>query len=114
MRAGKRYWARQKLDKENRLLRAAAKKYYPKGILRAVRQALGIRAADMARQLKVNPSVLFRLEKSEISRTISLKSMERVAQAMGCEVIYGIVPNNGKTLEELAIRRLMGKELEEG
>jgi hypothetical protein len=32
--------------------------------------------------------------------------MSRMAQAMGCKVVYGIVPVGGKKLEELALERL--------
>jgi hypothetical protein len=35
-----------------------------------------------------------------------------MAQAMGCKVVYGIVPEGGKTLEELAERRLWTALLE--
>jgi len=31
--------------------------------------------------------------------------MTKVAEAMGCEVIYGVVPADGATLEETADRR---------
>lgn len=70
-----------------------------------MRQALGIRAVDLAQELGVNRSVLFRLEQSDKKGTISLKALERVAQAMGCTVVYSIVPRGGETLEELAASR---------
>jgi hypothetical protein len=37
-----------------------------------------------------------------------------MAQAMGCKVVYGIVPNRGKTLEELAEKRLWAEVLGTG
>jgi hypothetical protein len=35
-----------------------------------------------------------------------LRSLGRMAEAMGCKVVYGVVPLNGKTLEDLAEERL--------
>jgi hypothetical protein len=54
----------------------------------------------------VNPSGIFELEARELKNTISLRSMSRMAQAMGCKVVYGIVPEGGKKLEDLAEERL--------
>jgi hypothetical protein len=54
----------------------------------------------------VNPSGIFELEARELKNTISLRSMSRMAQAMGCKVVYGIVPEGGKKLEDLVEKRL--------
>ena len=35
-----------------------------------------------------------------------LRSLGRMAEAMGCKVVYGLVPANGQTLAELAEERL--------
>jgi hypothetical protein len=37
---------------------------------------------------------------------LSLSVEQWVAWAMGCKLVYGIVPESGRTLEELAERRL--------
>jgi len=103
MRERERFTARRKLDAEMRPLRVLGKKpQQTQGLLRAVRMALGLRAGVVAERLDVNRSVLFRLEKSEEEWRINLNSMSRVAAAMGCEVVYGIIPQNGATLEQLA------------
>ena len=49
----------------------------------------------MARELEVNPSVIFRLEKSEERKTISLKAMD-------CKLVFAVVPQGDETLMELA------------
>jgi hypothetical protein len=59
----------------------------------------------------VNRSVLFRLEGSEARGTISLRAMTRVAQALGCQVVYALIPSDGTTLEEMADRRKWMKRL---
>jgi ribosome-binding protein aMBF1 (putative translation factor) len=103
---------REKLDREQRYFRYAARtaSYYPNW-LRRVRQALGVHVTDMARELDVNPSVIYRLEKSEDKKAISLRAMEKAAGAMDCKVVYAIVPRGGKTLLELAERRRWARRL---
>ena len=107
-----RVLARERMDKEQRYFRIAGKKgsYLPQW-LRRVRQVLGVHATDMARTLHVNTSVIYRLEKSEDKRSISLRAMEKAAEAMDCKVVYAIVPRGGKTLMELAERQRWRKKL---
>ena len=97
---------REKLDHEQRIFRVAAKKApdLPQW-LRRVRQGLGLHAKEMARELGVNVSVIFRLEKSEEQRSISLRALEKMAETMGCKLVYAIVPRGGRTLAELAEER---------
>ena len=71
------------------------------GWLRGVRQALGMRVAEVARGMKMGESEVYRLEISEIRETITLTKLRAAAAAMGCEVVYGVVPTQG-TLEDLA------------
>ena len=112
MRNAERQMARRRLDRELRYFRLAAKVKNPtENLLRAVRQALGIPMAEMARAMKINPSVIFRLERSQARGKISLDAMERVAGAMECEVVYAVIPQDGKTLEQLAERRMWEKLL---
>jgi hypothetical protein len=56
----------------------------------------------MARELEVNKSVIFRLEKSEDRKSISLKALEKMASAMDCKLVYAVVPRRGESLMELA------------
>lgn len=113
MREEQREFARRKLDEELRYYRLAGKAKYPtREFLRTVRQALGLRVADVARALGVNRSVVFRLEESEGRGTASLRTLDRVAQAMDCKVVYAVIPRDGRTLEEMAERRRWEKLLE--
>jgi hypothetical protein len=60
----------------------------------------------------ITRSVVFDLEAREVKNTISMRSLSRMAEAMGCKVVYGIVPRGGKTLERLAEERLWRAVLE--
>jgi len=114
MRNEDRNAAQRKLDKELRFYRLAARqKNCTQELLRAVRQALDIPVAEIARTLEMNRSVLFGLEQSEERGTISMMSMERVASAMGCKLVYAIVPLSGRTLEEMGEERKWRKRLGE-
>ena len=112
MRERERKLARKRLDVEMQPYRRAGMAKNPTNqLLRAVRQALRVPVAEIAEKMGVNRSVVFDLEAREPKNTISLKSMSRMADAMGCKVVYGIVPVRGKTLDELAEERLWASVL---
>ena len=103
MRERERKIVRRRLDVEMRPYRRAAMETDPTdGLLSVVRQVLRIPVLEVAGKVGVERSVLYGLETSERRRTITLKSLNRVAKAMGCRVVYGVVPEGGLTFEELA------------
>jgi transcriptional regulator with XRE-family HTH domain len=112
LREIERRLTRRKLDAEMKPFRQAArKKGSTQALLRAVRLSLNIPGKEIWEKMGVNPSVMFRLEESERKQTITLRSLGRMAAAMGCSVVYGVVPQKGKTLESLAEERLWRKVL---
>jgi predicted DNA-binding mobile mystery protein A len=112
MRERDRKLARKKLDVEMRSYRRAGLEKHPTNdLLRAVRHALRVPVAEIAGKMGVNRSVVFDLEARELKNTITLRSMSRMAQAMGCKMVYGIVPAGGKTLEALVEERLWASVL---
>lgn len=70
----------------------------PSGWIKAVREALGMTATQLAQRLGVTTSTATRLETSEADDTISLATMRRAAEALGCELHYALVPK--QTLKE--------------
>lgn len=113
MREKERRFLQIKLDREMQAFRnAAARTNSTSGLLRAVRQALRIEASEIAKTMGVDRSVVFDSETREEKAAITLRMLERQARAMGCKVVYGIVPLEGKTLERLAEERWWRKELE--
>lgn len=71
------------------------------GWLRRVRQALGLSFQRVADRLDVKPQAVHQLEKSESAGTITLRRLDAVAAAMGCRVVYALVPLRG-TFDDLA------------
>jgi predicted DNA-binding mobile mystery protein A len=63
-----------------------------KGWIRTIRDALGMSAAILAKRLDCQPSNVTTIEQREKKGTITLETLEKVAQAMGCKLIYSIVP----------------------
>jgi predicted DNA-binding mobile mystery protein A len=62
------------------------------GWLRAVRNALQMSGAQLARKLGVTRSLISQSEKAELSGRITLKKMQEMAEAMDCRFIYAVVP----------------------
>jgi predicted DNA-binding mobile mystery protein A len=63
-----------------------------RGWIRAVRDALGMSAAELGTRLGVSQQSVAHLERSERRHSIRLDSLQRAARAMDCEVVYAIVP----------------------
>jgi hypothetical protein len=115
MRAMERKLLRKRLDKEMRCYRLAGREKEPTGgLLRAVREGLRIPVKEIEEKLGVGRSAVFDLEEREETGSIMLRSLERMAKAMGCKVVYGVVPLNGKTLEALAEERMWREVLGSG
>ena len=75
-----------------------------RGWLRAVREALGVSQQEVAIASKVKRQSIIGFEKAEASDRITLRNLRSVADAMGCELVYAIVPKAG-SIEELAEQR---------
>jgi predicted DNA-binding mobile mystery protein A len=77
----------------------------PSGWVKAIRESLGMAAAHLAARLGVTTSTVTRLETSEADDTISLGTLRRAAEALGCELRYALVPTQSlaDTLESRAM-----------
>lgn len=74
------------------------------GWARAIREALGMGAGQLAARLKISRQSVQELERAESERRITLDSLDRLAGAMGCRVVYALVPENG-SLDDIRARR---------
>ncbi len=91
----------KQLDRALEPFREAGKNPRPqKGWLRAIREALGISASEVARTLKTSRQLPVQLEKAEAEDRITLKSLRAAAIALGCDLVYALVPKTN-TLEAL-------------
>jgi predicted DNA-binding mobile mystery protein A len=93
------------LDKRFAALRPLAKSMRPpKGWLRAIRDALGMTTAQFARRLGVSQPRIIELEQSEASGGVTLNTLQRAAEALGCRLVYALVPERplAETVRERA------------
>ncbi|MBU6155276.1 MAG: mobile mystery protein A [Bdellovibrionales bacterium] len=63
------------------------------GWLKAVREALGLSTRQLATFLGTDNAGVLRLEKRECQGKASLESLDRAAKAMGCKIVYAVVPD---------------------
>jgi predicted DNA-binding mobile mystery protein A len=95
----------KQLDRTLEPFRAVAKTPRPqKGWLRAIREATGISASEVARVLKTSRQLPVQLEKAEAEDRITLKSLRAAANALGCELVYALVPR-ANSLNDLVEER---------
>lgn len=86
------------------------------GWLKAIRQALGMTTGQMGKRLRVAQTRVSRIEAAEVDGSITLKTLERASEALGCKVIYVLVPNRPLTetlrerADELAKKQLASVE----
>jgi predicted DNA-binding mobile mystery protein A len=100
--------ARQRLDERFDALRPLMGRPRPHtGWIRAIRQALGMSGSELADRLGVTPQSVSDMERNEASGSIRLATLERAADALGCELEYVLVPrkNLESMVEEQARRK---------
>jgi len=86
--------SRSQLDQRFRVL-GPAKRYTPpvRGWIKAIRAALGMSTAQLAKRVGIKQPSLVELEQSEVKGTIELATLRRVAEALDCTLVYALVPN---------------------
>jgi len=63
-----------------------------KGWIRAIRDALGMTARQLASRLGVAQQAVARIEKGEPAGSVTIKTMRRIAACLDCVFVYGFVP----------------------
>lgn len=101
MRSGGKALARQHLDKRLKTLQKldTALVRPPYGWVRAIREAIGMTAAQLGKRLGVSQPRALAIEKAEAKGSLTLRSLERAAHALDCRLVYCLVPR--KPLEDI-------------
>ena len=71
------------------------------GWIASVREALGLTLAEVGEHLRAPRQTVQKFERAEATDRITLGTLRRVADAMGCDLIYALVPRSG-SFSELA------------
>jgi len=96
--------ARQRLDERLTPLKPESRfAVPPKGWIRAIREAIGMTGAQFAARLGIKPPSVIDLEKSEATGSIQLKTLQRAAAALDCQLVYALVPRT--SLQEAVDQR---------
>ena len=77
------------------------------GWIRVIRESLGMTLSDLGRRVGLSFQALSQFEKAEREGTITLSTLRTVADALGCDLVYALVPRESlqASLEREAHRR---------
>lgn len=81
------------------------------GWIRSIREALGMSATQLAERLGVSRAAAYKLEDRESGRKVTLKQLDKAAEALGCDVWYALVPK--ESLEQMIRDRARDKAEEQ-
>lgn len=91
---------RRSLDEKLKVFSQAKIISIPKsGWVKAVRESLGMTSQQLAERMGIQQSGVILLEQREVDKKITLETLQRAAQAMGCELVYAVVPK--ESLEKI-------------
>ena len=75
----------------------------PKGWIRAIRNALGMTTTQLAKKLNIAQPRVTAIEKDEVLGNLKISTLESVADALGCELVYTLVPR--ENLEKMTYKQ---------
>ena len=96
---------REQIQESLEKFKELAKKPVPKkGWIRTIREALGMSSYVLAGRVGCTRANISTIEQREKKGTISLETLETIAQAMNCKLVYCLVPLESldKILEDQA------------
>lgn len=102
---------RRQLDES--LLRLRGIKRPIRGYIHEIRSALEMTTYQLAERMAVSQSTVMDMERNEVNGTISLRSLEKAASALGCRLVYALLPET--SLEDMVElqARIRAQELSE-
>ncbi len=97
---------RRQLDKLLAQYRSLPK--FTAGYIREIRDALEMSAAQLAKRLGVSQAAVTSMEQNEVAENISLKTLNKAAEALDCRLIYALIPKDSleNTVRNQANRKI--------
>lgn len=65
------------------------------GWIRAIRKALGMSVHQLAIRMGMTQQAASQLEANELDDSVTIKTLRKAAEALGCKFVYAIVPLDG-------------------
>lgn len=110
------YWdkklIREQLDKKLANLKEFAEHKLFGGWIKTIREALDMTSGDLASRVGVNQSRIIHMEKSEIEGNIKISTMQKIADSLDMDFVYGFVPRTSlntmvrKQAEKIALQKI--------
>lgn len=99
------------IDRNLREVAAAPPPAPPRGgWLKAVRSALGVSTRQLASRLGVTHSAVVQAEAAEVSGTISMNQLRQLADALGCDLRYVLLPRTPLAEQVVARAEVKARE----
>lgn len=73
------------------------------GWIRSIRKGLGMSGRQLAGRLDVSKQSVSRLEQDELSGSVTIKTLRKVAESLDCVFVYGFIPRT--SLEDTVRKR---------
>ncbi len=81
------------------------------GWIRGIRTAIGMNTRQLAERIGVARQATSKLETSELNDSVTLRTLRKAAEAMGCKLVYAFVPPQGN-LEDIVKQQAYKKAKE--
>lgn len=96
MRSTKKKLQVEQLEKKmDTLKNIALLEIPPKGWIFTIRDSLNISLRQLGNKLNITPQSVKEIEEREESKSITLKNMTEVAEALDMKLVYGFIPKDG-------------------
>ena len=104
-----KWLAVHQLDNQLFEWQVVSKKYNrpPAGWVKTIRRAIGMSVEQLAERLGVKRARVAQLENAEPHDAVTLRTLRAAADAMGCELVYAIIPKDSSTLHNIIKNRAM-------
>jgi predicted DNA-binding mobile mystery protein A len=76
------------------------------GWIKTLRKTLAMPVEQLSQRLGVNLARVYKIEKAEMEGAITMRTLRKVADALGCEVVYCMVPKNNATLKSIIMKNI--------
>ena len=75
------------------------------GWIKAIREALSMSQKQLGRRMGISQQAAYELERAEVDGSVTLSRLQRGAEALGCDVVYLLVPR--EPLEDMLAKQAM-------
>lgn len=65
------------------------------GWIKTIRKTLGMNTRQLGERCGITSERIIRIEADEVSKRITMATLDKMAKAMNCKLVYAFVPNNG-------------------